>query len=531
MKRIFSIKYLSVLAAAAAITACEPEFDESVEDDNLYEAGDADFSKYVAVGNSLTAGFADNALYIDAQQSSFPAIMAEQFAYAGGGEFNQPLAANNAGGLLLNGQQIAGPRLVLGSNDGMPTGPIPFTAIPVETEVTNKVTTPLNNFGVPGAKSFHLVAPGYGSVAGVATGQANPYFARFSSSESATVIEDAAAANGTFFSLWIGNNDILGFATSGGAGVDQTGNLDPTTYGSNDITDPNVFGGAYTAALDGLTANGAQGVVVNIPDVTSIPYFTTVPYNPLDGTSAAFGPQVPALNQFYGLLNQVFNALGAGDRAISFDPDGPSGVVIRDEDLTDIGPQLAGALQQAGLPAPIAQLYGSIFGQVRQADEDDLITFPSATIIGQPDPQNVMNLVSQGVPQADAELLSIRGVTQPLGDENVLTDTERAMVSTAQASYNATIRALADQYDLAFVDAQSLLQDVASGGISFDGGVITSTYASGGAFSLDAVHPTPRGYAVIANALIDAINEKYGSTVPQVNPGQYRSVQPSDSSM
>src|SRR5699024_1264388 len=99
---------------------------------------------------------------------------------------------------------------------------------------------------IPGAKSFHLVAPGYGNVSGVLQGTANPYFARFSSSENTTVISDAASQNPTFFSLWIGNNDVLGYATSGGSGVDQTGNLDPSTYGSNDITDPNVFAAVYS---------------------------------------------------------------------------------------------------------------------------------------------------------------------------------------------------------------------------------------------------------------------------------------------
>ena len=48
-------------------------------------------------------------------------------------------------------------------------------------------------------------------------------------------------------------------------------------YGYFDITDPNVFATAYSAQVDALTANGAKGVLVNIPDVTSLPYFTTVP--------------------------------------------------------------------------------------------------------------------------------------------------------------------------------------------------------------------------------------------------------------
>ncbi len=54
---------------------------------------------------------------------------------------------------------------------------------------------------------------------------------------------DAVAQNPSFFTLSeMGGNDVLGYATSGGdSGVDQTGNLNPATYGPNDITDPQVF--------------------------------------------------------------------------------------------------------------------------------------------------------------------------------------------------------------------------------------------------------------------------------------------------
>jgi len=77
-----------------------------------------------------------------------------------------------------------------------------------------------NNVGVPGAKSFHLTFPGYGSL--------NPYFGRMASSASATMLGDAAGQNPTFFTLSeIGGNDVLSYATSGGIGVDQTGNFNP----------------------------------------------------------------------------------------------------------------------------------------------------------------------------------------------------------------------------------------------------------------------------------------------------------------
>lgn len=107
-------------------------------------------------------------------------------------------------------------------------------------------STPFQNLGVPGAKSFHLVYSGYGNPAGIATKTANPYYARFASTPTATVVGDAMAQSPTFFSLWIGNNDTLGYATSGGdATLDQ-------------ITPTATFNAAYGAIVTTLTSKGAR---------------------------------------------------------------------------------------------------------------------------------------------------------------------------------------------------------------------------------------------------------------------------------
>ncbi|MFM7858256.1 MAG: SGNH/GDSL hydrolase family protein, partial [Flammeovirgaceae bacterium] len=50
--------------------------------------GGADFSKFVAIGNSLTAGFQAGALLNEGQANSLPKILATQFATVGGGAFN-----------------------------------------------------------------------------------------------------------------------------------------------------------------------------------------------------------------------------------------------------------------------------------------------------------------------------------------------------------------------------------------------------------------------------------------------------------
>ena len=553
-----NIKLIALFIASAAIVSCDEDFDNPIEDGGTYTSGEADFSKYVTVGNSLTAGYADGALYLSGQQNSFPNIIAGQMQFAGGGEFNQPLVNDNTGGLLAAGFQILPNRFVLAS-DGMgnPAGPAVFTGAAPTTDITNKVTGPLNNFGVPGAKVFHLAAPGYGALSGVATGTANPYYARFSSSESSTIIADAAAANGTFFTLWIGNNDILGYATNGGTFTNPltgettqaldhnvTNNITPSSYSSSDITNNNVYAGVYQQLVAGLTANGAKGVLVNIPDVTSIPFFTTVPSQALSPADPTFGPQIPLLNQVYGGLNQIFTAFGQPGRQISFSTTGASGHVVRDLDLADLSqnPNFVNALVPlvqgigasfnltltAAQATGLAQILAPQFGQIRQATPSDLITFTAAPLLGGNNQQLFGTLTGAGLPVELAGALTANGVTFPLGDQFVLDEDEQAAVTTAQTAYNATIEGLALANDLAFVDARAALAQVASTGVAFNGGVLTSTYATGGGFSLDGVHPTARGYAFTANTIIDAINAKYGSTLPKVDIGAYSTIQLSD---
>ena len=499
-----TIKFMIGLLAIGLVS-CEPEFENAVTDEGFYDAGDADFSTYVSLGNSLTAGYADGALYMSGQKDSYPNIMAEQFGFVGGGDFTQPLTSDDLGGLLLGGVQITGNRLVLSADENGNPFPTSLDGTPT-TDVTTSATGPFNNMGVPGAKSYHLVTPGYGSVAGVANGTANPWFARFATSESTTVLADAVSLNPTFFSLWIGNNDILGYATSGGSGVDQAGNLDPSTYGGNDITDPNVFAAAYSAQVDALVAGGAKGVLLNIPDVTSIPYFTTVPPQsiPLDAATAGVVNAQFAL--YNGALGQLvaagfISADEAAIRQINF-AEGVNYPIMTDVDLTDVTAILIGG----GIDPQTAAL----LGQLRQVKSDDLVVLTASSILGTvPDPSNPLGIV---------------GVSIPLTNQFVLTTTEQARVATAGASYNAIIEGLAAANELGYGDMKSALADVAANGASYNGGLLTSTYVTGGAFSLDGVHPSPRGYAFTANTIIDVINTTYNASIPKVDIGTYGTV-------
>jgi len=386
--------------------------------------------------------------------------------------------ADNIGG-FVGGNPAFGPRLYFNG-----VGPAQVSGSPT-TNPTTVLTGGFNNLGVPGAKSFHLITPGYGAL--------NPYFGRFASSPTTSVLADAVAQAPTFFSLWIGNNDVLSYATSGGTGTNQTGNLNPATYGSNDITDPNVFASVYNTLTTNLTANGAKGVVANIPYVTSIPFFTTVKYNAATLTAA----QASALNSGYAAYNGGLQLAKNANliteqerlaRTITFAA-GANALVINDSEyLTDL----------SGLSLP----------SYRQATASDYI------------------LLSSGGVSAQTYLPAGNGTQFPLADKWVLSKNEVAELKTATDAYNVTIQSIATSKGLAFVNANAVLAQVAGLGYTANNYNVTSTYVTGGAFSLDGVHPGPRGYALIANKFLEAINATYGSNLKAVDLSKYRIMYP-----
>jgi len=74
---------------------------------------------------------------------------------------------------------------------------------------------------------------------------------------------------------------------------------------------------------------------------------------------------------------------------------------------------------------------------------------------------------------------------------------------------------------IAVVDVFALFDRLRGGGI--DG--LTSRYL-GGVFSLDGVHPTRTGQALIANAFIDAIDTRFGETIAEVDVDRIASRDP-----
>ena len=459
------IKYLLLSVFMLALWSCETDVlnpNETYPDPYLeIDSGNTDFSTFVSVGASITAGTTDGSLFLAGQMNSFPNILANVMSMADGGEFTQPYVNDNVGGLTLFGNVIAGPRLYF---DG--AGPATVNGTP-STEVSNIMPGPYNNLGLPGMNAIHALAPGYGNLEGVAAGLANPYFVRMASNPGTSILEDALTQMPTFTSVWVGNNDILGFATSGGV---------------TPITDSSEFDFAISSIVGALAQAGADGIIGNIPDITSIAFLNTVPYNavPLDQATAdmlngAFAVYNGALQlvQMMGMIS----AQEAAARTIVFAA-GQNAVTIEDGDLTN--------LSVLGLP------------NLRMATAEDKIVLPAASVIGTTVGGNPMQ---------------INGVSVPLADNLVLTASEVMEAQAAISSYNATISAMASQYGWAHWDSHAVLNQVVTSGYPMDTFNLTADLVFGGLFSLDGVHPTARGNAVIAKLIMAEIDATYGSNL------------------
>lgn len=271
----------SILAAAViSMASCsKPELNDVTP-----SAGTADFSRYISVGNSLTAGYADNGLYLEGQQNSYPEMIAGQMKTVGGGSFTSPFfnasQPDGSGYLKLTGF----------TSTGLPITAIQSTNSAIRTQAAipgvgtvnflTKYTGDLNNYGVPGIKLSLITYNLYGNL--------NPFFERLLpgnfGTNSTTYLDFVTAKPFTFFSMWLGNNDVLGYATTGGASAADA----PTPKAT--------FTALYNLAADRMTANKAKGVVATIPDVLSTPFFKTVT---LASLLAAVHVTAPTVNTMY----------------------------------------------------------------------------------------------------------------------------------------------------------------------------------------------------------------------------------------
>ena len=304
-------KEILLIAVLILISAgCKPKIDAPET-----SMGEVNASQYIAIGTDGTAGFTDDALYQHGQSYSYATILSDQFNMISEATFNQPLL-NDGGqiGINLDGNS----QLVLGyktdCNNETSLSPVRYSLSGNLNELSTSVYStqgPFNNLGVSGLSALEVNTAGYGNPANGADNY-NPFYYRMASDPvNSSILSDALSGNPTFYSILLGDQDIMAYASSGGSS-----NPIPPSNGAAGFG----FDGSLNEVVNAMSGTGAKGVIGNVANVLQYPFFTTIPYNglTLDAENAE-------------TINLVYNPLGIyfeqGDNPFTIDdPNEPFGV-------------------------------------------------------------------------------------------------------------------------------------------------------------------------------------------------------------
>lgn len=259
------IKHMSLLSTAALLlSGC---FGSDSDDDKKNAV------VYVAVGNSLTAGFQSGGLRADWQKASYPAQLAKQMGIE---DFELPLIeAPGIGRQKIDGK-TATPLYIDSTTRLITSKALDVTTTSLLSNRT--LARPYNNLGVPGATTLDFMKA-YDSNTSQSPG--NGYFnivLRGDVNNNSTMMRQAIRQKPTIMTLWLGNNDILGGITAG------------TVLEGITVTPTAIYSALMDKALDTLLRETTAHIfIANIPSITTIPFVTTVPRYI---TKADFSPAV-----------------------------------------------------------------------------------------------------------------------------------------------------------------------------------------------------------------------------------------------
>ncbi|MGA7723413.1 MAG: SGNH/GDSL hydrolase family protein [Ignavibacteriaceae bacterium] len=406
------------------------------------KSGSADLSRYVSIGNSITAGYQSGALYQSAQEYSYGNLIAQQV----NSNYAIPFISDPGLGGRIEVQSFNPATGTLDLTIDTKTG------APINSSYPNSY----NNLGVPGAVTYDVL----NATSTATSASQSPYFNIILRNKGSQFTQ-AKSLNPTFLTLWIGNNDVLGYATSGG-----TSPASPT--------DANTFQYLYSVLGDSIASLGAKVVVANIPDVTAIPYFTTV--------GPAMAEEIPWA-----------------------------------------------ILKAEGSPGLFYQIHGnnSVDGTFAFADSADLATGNVLiTLTGSTYAPLLGTATGKFYRDNGFKVLPVGiDTTQPFGfspvnpwpDALILDPSEIVTAKTATQAFNSTIAAVANSQGFGIVDINSFFNSIAATGIVENGIGFSTAFFVGGLFGLDGVHPTSRGQAIIANEFLKVINNKFGASYSLVN--------------
>jgi lysophospholipase L1-like esterase len=246
------------LAALAFMAACNDADTKLLLPVN--NPGGDMFQRYVAMGNSITAGYQSGGLNDSVQKQSYAFLLAQQagarFAYPSFNKFVPGTTITSGCGPMLGNwatQKTTDSLLV-----GNPARPA------CSLRDASKATDILNNVAVPGAFATDLLVEGAGIKTPASSGAANQFILGGGVSQ----LDRALMVEPTFLSLWIGNNETLQPASVGMLG----GN---SSLGVPAVVPIAEFSTAFNTVVDSIVKvrPGIKGVLIGAVDVTNVPRF------------------------------------------------------------------------------------------------------------------------------------------------------------------------------------------------------------------------------------------------------------------
>ncbi|MBI2212086.1 MAG: hypothetical protein HYU52_00425 [Acidobacteria bacterium] len=243
--------------------------------------GKADFTRYVALGDSFGAGFTSGSLVDAHQRNGYVSVLAERAAAQ-----NFQIPSISQPGIPAELELLSLRPLVI-QPKAVTTG--------VPTNLS--LQRPYNNLSIPGARVNDLL-----TLTGAQPPLSTPtIFGQFILRGLGTAADQALAQNPTFISVWIGGNDVLGAVLAGTPAA---------------LTPIESFRASYDALLDRLVAGAPNAGMVlgSLADVASVPFATTIPaviINPAT-SQPVLGPDGKPIFMFADLGGGVLGQLPPG---------------------------------------------------------------------------------------------------------------------------------------------------------------------------------------------------------------------------
>ncbi|HJQ35594.1 MAG TPA: SGNH/GDSL hydrolase family protein [Thermoanaerobaculia bacterium] len=229
----------------------------------------------------------------------------------------------------------------------------------------------------------------------------------------------------------------------------------------------------------------------------------------LSGTDQGMTSTTDFKARYEGMLDSLIAQLPNAGMVVGTLPDNPAGAAI----LATVPPFIVNPTTRQPILGPngqpiyyIADLGGGNIGQL-PAGSLVLLTAQARLQTGFGFP---------AIPPFNA----LPNAGKPLPASDVITPTEAAAIAARVAEYNGVITTAASARNIPVADIRGLFNRVTVNPLTGAGGItigpikVTSSYITGGFFSLDGFHLTDLGYLLFANEYIKAINSGYDTEIP-----------------